>query len=178
MQMDAGLDTGDLLLCKKISINPSDTSASLSQRLAEAGSIALLQVIDQIDQGTVIPMSQEASGITYAKKIEKHEGEIDWSSSSLDIARQIKAFNPDPVAFTYLDTMRVRIWQASSLPGKSGRPPGEVLHLSRNGIEVACGNGILLVSAIQLPLGKGAILNGADLLNARRYLVAPGKQFS
>jgi methionyl-tRNA formyltransferase len=178
MQMDAGLDTGDLLLCEKVSINPDDTSATLSARLAEAGSIALLQVIDQIDQGTAILIPQEASGITYAKKIEKHEGKIDWSSSSLDIARQINAFNPDPVAFTHLDSMRVRIWQASSLTGNTGGSPGEVLHLSRNGIEVACGNGILLVSAIQLPLGKGAILSGADLLNARRELVAPGKQFS
>jgi len=178
MQMDAGLDTGDLLLCEKVAINEDDTSATLSQRLAETGSIALLQVIDKIDQGTVIPVPQEESGITYAKKIEKSEGKIDWSSSSLDITRQINAFNPDPVAFTCLDTMRVKIWQASNLPGKSGRPPGEVLNLSRNGIEVACGNGRLLVSAIQLPLGKGTILSGADLMNARRELVAPGKRFS
>jgi methionyl-tRNA formyltransferase len=178
MQMDAGLDTGDLLLCEKVSISPTDNSATLSQSLADAGKVALLQVIDQIDQGTAIPIPQEEFGITYAKKIEKHEGRIDWSSSSTDIARLVNAFNPDPVAFAHLDTMRVRIWQASSLSGKSGQPPGEVLHLSRRGIEVACGSGILLISAIQLPVGKGAILNGSDLLNARRELVAPGTQFS
>ena len=178
MQMDAGLDTGDLLLCEKVSISSGDTSATLGQRLAEAGSIALLKVIDQIDQGAAVPIPQEDSGVTYAKKIKKDEGKIDWCSSSVEIARQINAFNPDPVAFTHLDTMRVRIWEASSLPGKPSKQPGEILLLSRRGIEVACGNGILLISAIQLPLGKGAMLSGADLLNARRDLVAAGKRFS
>jgi len=178
MQMNEGLDTGDLLLCEKVLIKPDDTSASLSQRLAKAGRVALLQTISQIEQGTVQPVPQPETGITYAKKIQKQEGKIDWCLPAIDIARQINAFNPDPVAFTYLDAMRIRIWEACSVADNPGMHPGEILNLTKKGIEVACGSGSLIITAIQLPLGKGAILNGADLLNARREMVSPGHRFS
>lgn len=178
MQMDEGLDTGDLLLCEKVPITADETSASLGVKLAQIGCAALLKTIDQIDQGTLQPVAQDNTAMTYARKIRKEEGKIDWLSPSLEIARQINAFNPDPVAFAYLDKMRVRIWQATSIGGQPETPPGTILNLSKKGIEVACGTGSLLISTIQLPMGKGTILNGTDLLNARRELVAPGNRFS
>ncbi len=178
MQMDEGLDTGDLLLCEKVPITPDETSASLGVKLAQTGCVALLKTIDQIDQGTLKPVPQDDTGMTYARKIRKDEGKIDWLSASLEIARQINAYNPDPVAFAYLDKMRVRIWQATSTPGQPEATPGTILNLSKKGIEVACGTGSLLISTIQLPMGKGTILKGTDLLNARRELVAPGNRFS
>jgi methionyl-tRNA formyltransferase len=178
MKMDAGLDTGDVLLTERVLIRPDDTSASLAEKLTHCGQQALLKGLAQIEEGSAIFTPQVEEGMTYAKKLKKEEGEIDWHDSALSIARRINAFNPDPVAYTFLDDLRIKIWHAeASSSNKSGRP-GEIIELSKAGLWVACGEGAILISRIQLPLGKGAILNGQDVLNARKDLLVPGLNFS
>ncbi|MCH7742266.1 MAG: methionyl-tRNA formyltransferase [Proteobacteria bacterium] len=178
MQMDQGLDTGNILQQQRIPIHANDTTASLTARLAEIGPIALLKAIDQIDTNTSVATPQDDDGMTYASKISKEEARINWHGSSLEISRQVNAFNPDPVAFSYLKDLRVRVWQGRQTGTGQRGQPGEITSLSKDGIEVACGEGSLLVSALQLPVGKGTILNGQDMLNARRDLLSPGARFS
>ena len=178
MQMDSGLDTGDVLLQQSVLIDPGDTSLSLTGRLSQVGPSALLKVIHQIDTNTLITRPQSDDGMTYASKITKEEARVNWNASHLEISRQINAFNPDPVAFTHLEDVRVKIWLATVVTGTHPGKPGEITNLSKDGIEVACGQGSLLISAIQLSLGKGAILNGRDMLNARADLLSPGNRFS
>ncbi len=195
MQMDEGLDTGDVLLRRKVEILSSDTSATLSSRLSVLGSEALLETLQKIDAQDLEPISQNDQGMTYAKKIEKQEAVIDWRAPSIDICRQIKAFNPSPVAFSQLSNMRVRIWDACNYSYKHSHKhtdkqateqeqlarsvqPGEIISLSKRGLEVACGQGSIFITAIQLPIGKGAILSATDLMNSRKEVVAPGNRFS
>ncbi len=187
MQMDEGLDTGDILLRRRVEILPTDTSAALSARISALGSEALLETLRKIDKGGIEPSPQSEQGMTYAKKIEKQEAAIDWRESSIEIYRKIKAFNPSPVAFSQLGSMRVRIWDACYPPDSQEKPqeqpvrpiqPGKIISLTKRGLEVACGDGSIFITAIQLPLGKGAILSATDLINSRKEVVAPGKMFS
>ena len=178
MQMDEGLDTGDILLRARVPIHANDTTSSLSARLSEVGQIALLKAIHQIDTNTSATTPQGDDGMTYANKISKEEARINWHESSLEISRQISAFNPDPVAFSFLKDLRVKVWLACRTSTTQNGQPGEITGLSKDGIEVACGEGSLLISALQLPLGKGSILNGRDILNARGDLLSPGTCFS
>ncbi|MBQ60939.1 MAG: methionyl-tRNA formyltransferase [Gammaproteobacteria bacterium] len=178
MQMDEGLDTGDILLQQNVPILVDDTSESLTTRLAEIGPPALLKAIDQIDTGASNITPQADAGVTYAKKVSKDEARINWLASGMDISRQIKGFNPDPVAFTYLQDLRIKVWQASPMVTTSPGQPGTIASLSKAGVEVTCGEGSLLISALQLPLGKGKILDGQNIINARRDLLSPGSCFS
>ncbi len=178
MHMDEGLDTGDILLQERVSIHADDTALSLTDRLSKVGPIALLKAIHQIDTNTSANTPQSDDGMTYANKINKEEARINWHKSSLEISRQINAFNPDPVAFSFLKDLRVKVWQGCITSTTHIGQPGEITGLSKDGIEVACGEGSLLISALQLPLGKGTILNGQDILNARRDLLSPGICFS
>ena len=178
MQMDQGLDTGGVLMKKSIPITTQDTSASLQNNLAEIGISSLIDIITQIENGTVQSAPQSEDGISYAKKIDKKEAICDWNKSSLEVSRTIRAFFPTPVAYTYLDQLRVKIHQAKILE-ESGRQgnPGEVLEVSREGVAIACGRGSLLVQRLQLPLGKGSVLSGADIINSRADLIACGTRF-
>ncbi len=178
MKMDAGLDTGDIYRRTVVPILEDDTGASLSDRLAGAGPVALLTTLDDIEQGVAVAEPQETTGITYAKKISKAEGNVDWQAPAPVTARLINALNPDPVAYSWLDALRVRLWQAVAGNDDPRAPPGTILRLSPAGIDVACGEGTLTLTRIQLPLGKGSILTGSDVLNARAGLLAPGRRFS
>jgi methionyl-tRNA formyltransferase len=178
MQMDEGLDTGDVLMRASVNILDQDTSADLANKLTQVGIEALLDTLDKIEEGTITAIPQEESGMTYAKKISKKEARIDWHANSQDIVRLVNAFNPDPIAYTQLDTMRVKIWAATAGTRTNIANPGEIINLSKAGLEVACIDGSLLIEAMQLPIGKGAILNGSDLMNARKELLAPGKRFN
>ncbi|MBQ74227.1 MAG: methionyl-tRNA formyltransferase [Gammaproteobacteria bacterium] len=178
MQMDEGLDTGGILLQQTVPILEDDTTLSLTSRLSEVGPPVLLKAMEQIDADTSYITPQPDEGMTYAKKISKDEARINWLSSSLDISRQIRAFNPDPITFTYLKELRVKIWQARKISTTCAGQPGEIVGLSKAGVEVACGEGLLLISALQLPVGKGKVLDGQDILNARRDMLSPGIYFS
>ncbi|MEY4588574.1 MAG: hypothetical protein RL497_650 [Pseudomonadota bacterium] len=164
MQMDAGLDTGPMLHVTPCPILPSDTAASLHDRLAAMGPDALLEVLGQLAQGTAVPQVQPDAGVTYAHKLTKEEAAIRWSDRAEHIQRRIRAFNPVPMAYFCLGTERVRVLGAEVVDGPASTP-GEILRIDANGLLVACGAGCLLIHHLQLP-GKNpvavkALVNGS-----------------
>ena len=150
MQMDAGLDTGAMLLTKSCAIEPDDTAQTLHDKLAVLGGAAIVEALARI--GTLPPAAQDNALATYAAKLSKEEAEIDWTQPAADIARAVRAFNPFPVAFTRLDGEPLRIWAAEAASGHG--TAGHVLEADKSGIRVACGEGALLVTALQRAGGK------------------------
>ena len=178
MEMDVGLDTGAVLQCVQIPIAPRETSASLSEKLSHAGQKALLDVLSELAVGQALATAQVGEP-SYARKLEKHEALIEWNLPALEIDRQIRGFNPDPVAFTHLQDLRLKVW--SAVPADPAvdknihsNQPGEILAVEKHGVLVACGMGTLWLQSIQVPLGKGSILSAADILNSRKDLFAEG----
>jgi len=170
MQMDAGLDTGPVLLEASTPIELDDTAASLSDRLSILGINGLLEVLNQVAKGQLQPKPQPKDG-TYANKINKQEARIDWSDKATNICRKIQAFNPDPICFCecqYGDSrVRVKVYECETTGQKQTATPGSILDVSPLGISVATGQGVLLLKRVQLPLGKGSILTGRDIQNSR-----------
>ena len=166
MQMEAGLDTGPLLLARTVPIGARETAATLHDRLAVLGAEALLAALEEIAQGTATPRAQPAEGVTYATKLRKEEATIDWSRSAAEIDRQIRAFDPWPVAETRLHGQQLRVWQAIPIDSRASRNPGEVLATSAVGIDVSTGNGVLRLTRVQRA-GRKA-LSAAEFLKAHR----------
>ena len=166
MQMEAGLDTGPMLLARTVPIGARETAATLHDRLATLGAEALLAALEEIAQGTATPRAQPAEGVTYATKLRKEEAVIDWSRSAAEIDRQIRAFDPWPVAETRLHGQQLRVWQATPIDSRASRNPGEVLATSAVGIDVSTGNGVLRLTRVQRA-GRKA-LSAAEFLKAHR----------
>jgi methionyl-tRNA formyltransferase len=168
MRMEAGLDTGPVYLARETEIGPRQTSGELHDRLSALGAEALIAALPGIADGTLQPQVQDGSAATYAHKIEKAEGRIDWQRPAGEIGRQVRAFNPWPVAFTTLDGETLRIWDAEPVAATSGgaTPPGKVVGAAKEGIDVATGDGVLRIKTMQLA-GKRA-MSAADFLNARK----------
>ncbi len=156
MQMDAGLDTGDILQQVACEIGPDETGGTLQVRLAELGARALLSSLEQIETGNYPRVPQPESGSTYAKKIKKNEAEIQWAQSAVEIEQAIRAFNPKPVAYTFLNNQPVRIWQAQVLPdvAQENLTPGTLIQVSDQGLDVMTGQGILRILQLQWPGGR------------------------
>lgn len=173
MQMDKGLDTGDMLYKIECPIYPEDTSAILHDRLALLGAEALLKTIENLD--TITPEKQQNELATYAHKISKEEAMLDWKCSAVELNRKIRGFNPWPVAQTHYEETVLRIFQTEILSKKSDKIPGEILQISKEGIDVATGDGVLRLLKIQLPGGKS--LPVMDILNARAHFFSVGKLF-
>jgi methionyl-tRNA formyltransferase len=153
MRMESGLDTGPMLASRGVKIERRDTAKLLHDRLAALGAELIAESISKLAQGALDGNAQPAEGITYAAKIEKWEAPIDWRRSAEDIDRQIRAFNPWPVAETRLNGEQLRIWEAEPLesPGLSDETvPGSVLTAAPEGIDVVCGSGVLRILKLQL----------------------------
>jgi len=174
MQMDEGLDTGDMLLKSRCAIDETDTGGSLHDKLAQLGGDALLQVLEKMQRGEDLhPQVQDDSQSTYAAKLSKQEAMLDWSEAAAALARRVRAFNPWPVAQTRSGGKVLRIWAAEPVneAGDEVREaePGTVIASNRTGIDIACGHGQLRLKQLQPPGKKAmevpAFLNGyADLL--------------
>jgi methionyl-tRNA formyltransferase len=152
MRMAAGLDTGPILRSEAMAIAATDTSASLHDKLAVRGAELIVRAIEDLAAGTSVEAPQSADGVLYAAKIDKAEAALDWSASAPAILRKIRAFNPWPIAETRWRGLQLRIWEAAPIaPGGASAPPGVVLQVTDRGIDVACGQGSITLTRVQLP---------------------------
>jgi len=170
MQMDAGLDTGDMLLVERLPIGAEDTTASLHDKLAALGARLIVEAIELAACGGLRPVPQPAEGVSYARKIEKAEAAIDWSQPAEVIARRVRAFDPFPGATTLVAGEPVKVWRCRPEALAGVASPGLVLAADDAGIVVACGRGALRLTQLQRAGGKR--LAAADFL--RGFPVAVG----
>jgi methionyl-tRNA formyltransferase len=171
MQMDAGLDTGDMLLVQSLPILPTDTTGSLHDRLALLGGDLMVHALAQAAQGSLTPVKQPGEGISYASKIDKSEAAIDWAQSAQTICQRIRAFNPFPGASTQLNGETLKVWaaQASDCATVASQSGGEIMALAQTGIAVAAMNSVVAITELQRPGGKR--LGVADFLRGNTLQV-------
>jgi methionyl-tRNA formyltransferase len=183
MKMDVGLDTGPVFLERIVAIEPHDTGGSLHDRLAFEGGAALIEVLEAMATNSARSTPQREEGVTYAAKIDKSEALIDWSRSALEIERQVRAFNPWPIAETRLEGEQLRVYGALAVDGREHRslagppsrhfPPvgGTITSVRDNSIVVACGEGSLALTAVQRPgrrpVAARDLINTVELLGRR-----------
>lgn len=171
MQMDAGLDTGDMLLVERERISDEDSTATLHDRLAALGGRLIVEALELAACGGLTPRAQPTEGVTYAHKIEKAEAAVDWRLGTAVIERRLRAFDPFPGATALLGGETFKLWRAEACAGK-GRP-GEVLAVDDAGIVVACGDGALRLTVLQRAGGKrlpaAAFLQGHAVLPGARF---------
>jgi methionyl-tRNA formyltransferase len=166
MQMDIGLDTGDMLTVLATEITEQDTAQTLHDRLSELGANALLKTLEEIESNQLIPIKQDEDLVTYAHKFSKAEAEINWDEDAQTIVRKIQAFNPCPVAYTQFQGKPLRIWQAELVAANpSKKSPGGVLAVNKQGIEVATKKGDIRLLYVQ-PSGKKQ-MSAYDFAQAR-----------
>ena len=171
MQMDVGLDTGDMLHKLACPITAEDTSASLYDKLAQLGPQGMLVTLGLLASGKAQPEVQNEEQVSYAEKLSKEEARLDWSLSAAQLERCIRAFNPWPMSYFLVDEQPVKVWQASVLPHQN-KQPGEIIQADKHGIQVATADGVLNLLSLQ-PAGKKA-MPAQDLLNSRREWFTTG----
>ncbi|AMA47713.1 methionyl-tRNA formyltransferase [Pseudomonas alabamensis] len=173
MRMEAGLDTGPMLLKVSTPISAQDTGGSLHDRLANLGPAAVLQAIAGLEDGSLSGEIQDDTLATYAHKLNKDEARLDWTRPAVELERLVRAFNPWPICHSTLEGAAIKVLGAE-LSTEQGQP-GEILSASKDGLVVACGAQSLRLTRVQLPGGKA--LSFADVFNSRREQFAPGKVF-
>ncbi|MBY8275977.1 methionyl-tRNA formyltransferase [Vibrio fluvialis] len=176
MQMDVGLDTGDMLKIATLPIEASDTSGSMYDKLAELGPQALVECLSDIAQGTAVVVKQDDALANYAQKLSKEEAKIDWTLSAQAIERCVRAFNPWPMSHFAVADNQIKVWQARVEAGSSNQAAGTILKADKTGIYVATGAEILVLESLQIP-GKKA-LPVQDILNARASWFEVGSQLN
>ncbi|OVZ77805.1 methionyl-tRNA formyltransferase [Yersinia kristensenii] len=176
MQMDVGLDTGDMLHKIECNIQPEDTSATLYDKLAQLGPQGLLVTLQQLAEGRAQPEIQDEAQVTYAEKLSKEEAKLDWSLSAVQLERCIRAFNPWPVSYFVVDEQPIKVWQAQVFATVDNVAPGTIIQADKHGIQIATADGVLNITQLQ-PAGKKA-MSAADLLNSRREWFTPGNQLA
>ena len=174
MQMDAGLDTGDMLLVQTLPIGPQDSTATLHDTLAALGGRLIVEALELAACGGLRPQPQPTEGVTYAHKIDKHEALLDWAQDAQALERRVRAFNPFPVASGLLAGETIKFWSALALPHSAAAVPGQVLAAGAEGVDIATGNGVLRVMRLQKAGGKP--LDAADFL--RGFEIRPGQVFA
>ena len=177
MQMDEGLDTGDMLHKVYCDILPTETSTSLYNKLAELAPSALIDVLDNLENGKFIAEKQDDSQSNYAEKLSKEEAQLDWSLSAMQLERNIRAFNPWPIAYFSTEDkdgngQTLKVYQAEVLPHQD-KPAGTILSADKNGIQIATVDGVLNLLQLQ-PAGKKP-MSAQDLLNGRAEWFTIGK---
>lgn len=180
MQMDVGLDTGDMLIKAFCPILPTDTGGILHDRLLTIGTPALLEALDQIQSSQTAPVKQDDSLSNYAPKLNKEEAALNWQLPAIELERKVRAFNPFPVAHTKPegtnDDQRIRVWAAKASDKSTDAIPGTITRIAPDGLWVACTPGHLILEQLQLP-GKKAMSVG-EILRGHPDLFAVGDVFS
>ncbi|MDQ6619458.1 MAG: methionyl-tRNA formyltransferase [Pseudomonadota bacterium] len=170
MQMDTGLDTGPMVLSRPVPIDDRDTAGTLLDKLSAVGSKAVVEVLQRLDRDQALSSEpQPGAGATYASKVERREGRIDWSEDVNRIDRQVRAFDPAPGAHTLLHADMWKVWHATPHASVHHAAPGTVLEVSRHGVVIACAGGTLCARELQPPGGKR--LSGIELASGRRVTV-------
>jgi methionyl-tRNA formyltransferase len=167
MKIDAGLDTGDMLTFARTPITPADNSQTLHDRLAEMGAELLVRTIPDYLAGKLTPIRQPAEGVTYARKLNKEDGRLDWTLPAQQLHRRVRAFTPWPGAFTQWGDppKMLKVWETEIRPA-TGPNPGEILAADKEGILVACGHDALLIKTLQK--------EGGRRLTAQEFLAGHG----
>ena len=175
MQMDEGLDTGDMLAKAIVPLDEKETGGSLFDKLSEAGGRLCVETLAKLEKGEIIPEKQGETPTAYASMLDKKMGNIDWNKSAVVIERLVRGLNPWPSAYTHLDGKTLKIWACDVLPQSASKgESGEILEVTKDAIHVQTGDGILVLREIQLA-GKARMDAGAFL---RGYKVVPGTVLS
>ncbi|KGY11508.1 methionyl-tRNA formyltransferase [Vibrio tubiashii] len=174
MQMDIGLDTGDMLKIATLPIETSDTSSTMYEKLAELGPDALVECLADIAEGKAVPEKQDDALANYAKKLSKEEARIDWNDDAAHIERCVRAFNPWPMSHFIAADNSIKVWQSRVDDKATNKPAGTILQADKTGIYIATGNGVLVLEQLQVP-GKKA-MSVQDILNSRASWFEVGTQ--
>lgn len=172
MQMDKGLDTGDMLLKRSVELSPKETGDSLHDKLMHLGAELIVEALPKLEKGELVPEKQKDELSSYAKKLTKAMGQIDWTKDAVSLERWIRGLNSWPSAYTFFGGKTLKIWEAQVAEenGAQKAEPGQVVSVSREGFTVACGQGALQILSLQLE-GKKRVLTREFLLG---YQVEPG----
>ena len=167
MQMDEGLDTGDMLLQAVIPLEKKETGGSLYDKLKQEGAELLMQTLEGLQNGSIMARKQGETTTEYAKMLKKEMGLIDWNKDAIEIERLIRGLNPWPSAFTHFNGKTLKIWQADVMEGNTGKQPGTITGISKGSIQVQTGNSVLSLRELQIEgkkrMDAGAFLRGYQI---------------
>lgn len=176
MQMDIGLDTGDMLKIATLPIESTDTSATMYEKLAELGPDALVECLADIAEGNAVAEKQDDELANYAKKLSKEEARIDWSDDAEHIERCVRAFNPWPMSHFEAADNSIKVWQSRVDEQITDKPAGTILQADKTGIYITTGNGVLVLEQLQVPGKKAMAVQ--DILNSRASWFEVGSQLA
>lgn len=179
MQINEKMDAGDVYLQESCAIQPAETTEGLTRRLSLIGASLMKETIDRLERGDIQAQPQDPGAVTFAPKLKKEDGLVDWSRPSDWISRQTRAFAPWPGTFSFLNDLLIKLWLAHPLEGKTAEPPGTIFHVDKQAIHVACGEGTVLQIVELQPqnrprLSASDFINGAHLTAGRRFSTPNG----